>query len=62
MLEESVTAPVSQGQRLGTLIIRCGDQTLAQVPLVAERAVPKLTTVDLAVRILRRVAMAASRC
>ena len=62
VLEESVTAPVSQGQRLGTLIIRCGDQTLAQVPLVAERAVPKLTTVDLAVRILRRVAMAASRC
>ena len=57
-LEQSVTAPVSQGQRLGTLTIRCGEQTLAQVPLVAEKAVTKLTTLDLAIRILRRVAMA----
>lgn len=57
-LEQSVKAPVSQGQRLGTLIIRCGEQTLAQVPLVAEKAVTKLTTVDLAIQILRRVAMA----
>ena len=57
-LEESVTAPVSQGQRLGTLIIRSGEQVLAQVPLVAERSVTKLTTVDLALRILRRTAMA----
>ena len=57
-LEESVTAPVSQGQRLGTLIIRSGEQTLAQIPLVAEQAVTKLNTMDLALRILRRTAMA----
>ena len=58
VLEESVTAPVSQGQRLGTLIIRSGEHTLAQVPLVAEMTVTKLTTVDLALQILRRTAMA----
>ena len=34
-LEESVTAPVSQGQKLGTLSLMAGDQVLAQVPLVA---------------------------
>ena len=57
-LEDSVTAPVSQGQRLGTLIIRCGEHTLAQIPLVAEKPVTKLTTLELTLRILRRVAMA----
>ena len=58
VLEQSVTAPVSQGQRLGTLIIRSGEQILAQVPLAAEKTVTRLTTMDLALRILRRVAMA----
>ena len=57
-LEESVTAPVSQGQRLGTLTIRSGERILAQVPLVAENPVAKLTTMDVAIRILRRTAMA----
>ena len=57
-LEESVTAPVSQGQRLGTLTIRSGEQTLAQIPLVAANPVTKLTTLDLMGRILRRIAMA----
>ena len=57
-LEESVTAPVSQGQRLGTLTIRSGERTLAQIPLVAANPVTKLTTLDLMGRILRRIAMA----
>ena len=57
-LEESVTAPVSQGQRLGTLTVKTGDQVLAQVPLVAENPVTRLTTLDLMGVILRRVAMA----
>ena len=57
-LEESVTAPVSQGQRLGTLTIRSGEQVLAQIPLVAANPVTKLTTLDLMGRILRRTAMA----
>ena len=57
-LEEFVTAPISQGQRLGTLTIRAGEQILAQVPLVAANPVTKLTTLDLMGRILRQVAMA----
>ena len=57
-LEEAVTAPVSQGQRLGTLTVRAGDQVLAEVPLVAETGISRLTTLDLMGQILRRVAMA----
>ena len=57
-LEKSVTAPVSQGQRLGTLTVRSGEQILAQIPLVAEKSVMKLTTLDLMGQILRRIAMA----
>jgi D-alanyl-D-alanine carboxypeptidase (penicillin-binding protein 5/6) len=34
-LEEGLTAPVSRGQRLGTLTVRSGEQILAQVPMVA---------------------------
>ena len=56
-LEESVTAPVSQGQRLGTLTIRAGEQVLAQIPLVASEPVARLTTWDLMVQLLRRTAM-----
>ena len=57
-LEESVTAPVSRGQRLGTLTIQAGEQVLAQVPLVAKEPVERLSFGDLFVKIFRRVAMA----
>ena len=57
-LEESVTAPVSQGQRLGTMTVSVGDRILAQVPMVAERAVPRLTWWEIFVKILRQVVMA----
>ena len=57
-LEESVTAPVSKGQRLGTLTVKAGDQILAQVPLVAKTGVERLSFADLFVRIFKRVAMA----
>ena len=59
-LEESVTAPVSQGQRLGTMTVRSGEQILAQVPLVAEKAVPRLTWTELFCRVLGRVCCARS--
>jgi len=58
-LEESVTAPVSMGQRLGTMTVKSGEQVLAEVPLVAAEAVERLSWGDLTVKILRRVAMAA---
>ena len=57
-LEENVTAPVSRGQRLGTMTVRAGEQILAQIPLVAETAVPRLSWGDLFLRILSRMAMA----
>ena len=57
-LEERVTAPVSKGQRLGTMTIRAGEQILAQIPLVAETGVSRLTWSDLFVKLLARLAMA----
>ena len=56
-LEESVTAPVSRGQRLGTLTVRAGEQTLTQVPLVAGDTVGRLTMGRIALEILRTAAM-----
>ena len=58
-LELEVEAPVSKGQRLGTLTVTAGGQTLAQIPLVAEEAVPRLTFGQIFLKILRRVTMAA---
>ena len=58
-LEESAAAPVSQGQRLGTLTLRAGEQVLRQIPLVAAEGVPRLTYGALLRRVLMRAAMAA---
>jgi len=57
-LEESVTAPVSQGQRLGTLTVRVGEQILSEVPLVAAEGIERLTWWDLFVKVLKQAAMA----
>ena len=57
-LEEQVSAPVSEGQRLGTMTLRSGDRVLAELPLVAERKVERVNWGDLFIRILKRVAMA----
>lgn len=58
-LEEAVTAPVSLGQKLGTLTIRVGDQVVAQVNMIAKEAVPKLTWWQIFVRLMQRITMAA---
>lgn len=42
-LEESITAPVSQGQRLGELTVREGGKVITRIPLVAKTTVPRLT-------------------
>lgn len=57
-MEESVTAPVSQGQRLGTLTMKAGEQVLSEVPLVAAETVERLSWGDLFGRVLQRAAMA----
>ena len=56
-LDETVSAPVSQGQRLGTLTVKSGDQILAQIPMVAESAVERLDWGDLFLAVLRRICM-----
>ena len=40
-LEESVNAPVSKGQRLGTMTVKAGEQVLAQIPMIAEETVAR---------------------
>ena len=57
-LEEELNAPVSKGQKIGTLTVRAGEQVLAQVPMVAADAVPKLTWWDVFVQLLQKIAMA----
>ena len=58
LLEETIAAPVSKGQKVGTLTVRVGEQVLAQVPMVATQAVPRLTWWDLFLQVLQRMAMA----
>ena len=57
-LDPQVNAPVSKGQRLGTLHILSGEQTIAQVPLLAEESVAKLTYPQLFLKVLKRLSMA----
>ena len=42
-LLSEITAPVSKGQRLGTMTVQVGQQVLAQIPLVAKEPVARLT-------------------
>ena len=58
-LEETVAAPVSRGQRLGTLTYRSGEQILRQIPLVAQQEVPRLSWKQMFGKVFRRIAMAA---
>ena len=58
VLEEQVAAPVSKGQRLGTLYIKAGEQVLKEIPMVAEEAVEKLTFWQMFSRIFQKLVMA----
>ena len=57
VLEEMVTAPVSKGQRLGTLTVKVGQQILAQIPLVAQSGVPRLTFGEIFKDVLKNMFM-----
>jgi D-alanyl-D-alanine carboxypeptidase (penicillin-binding protein 5/6) len=50
-LAESVSAPVAEGQVLGTLTVKNGEEVLSEVPLVAETAVSRLSWSQLFSRI-----------
>lgn len=57
-LDESVTAPVARGQRLGTLTVKAGETVLKQIPLVAAEDVPRLGFGQVLLRLLRSVCCA----
>lgn len=57
-LTEKLTAPVSQGERLGTMTLYAREQVLQEIPLVAGESVTRLTWGELFVRMLRQIAMA----
>ena len=57
-LEEQIEAPVSRGQRLGTLYIKAGEQILKEIPMVAEQPVEKLTFWQMFHRLFRNLVMA----
>ncbi|MBQ8768711.1 MAG: D-alanyl-D-alanine carboxypeptidase [Oscillospiraceae bacterium] len=57
-LEEQVSAPVSKGQKLGTMTVKAGEQVLAQVSMVAQDSVPRLTLGDVFIILLRKICMA----
>ena len=57
-VEESVSAPVAKGQKLGTMTVKSGETVLTQIPLVAAEDIPRLTWWDLFLQVLRQTAMA----
>ncbi len=57
-VQPELSAPVTKGEQIGTLTIQSGEKTLAQIPLVAEQDVPRLTWLDLFQQLLGYVAMA----
>lgn len=57
VLEESLTAPVSKGQRIGTVTVKVGDQVLQQIPMLAQDAVPRMGWWQLFLRMLRQMCM-----
>lgn len=46
-MEESVTAPVKEGQSLGTLLVQSGDETVMEIEIVASTSVARLTFLNL---------------
>ena len=58
VLEEVLTAPVRQGQPIGTLVVKADGQILKEIPLVAAEDVERLSFGDLFSHVLRRAAMA----
>jgi hypothetical protein len=50
---------VSKGQKLGLLTVKCGDQILARVNMVAEHGVERLQWADVLIMALRKLTMSA---
>ena len=59
-LLNEVAAPVGKGQKLGTVTLRAGEQILAQVPLVAESGVARLSWGEVFRQIIQKIAFVRS--
>lgn len=57
-LEESVSAPVALGDRLGTLTVTSGEEIVAEIPLLAGEEVPRVTFGQMFLRLLRTACLA----
>ena len=57
-LEETATAPVALGDRLGTLTVSSGEEVVAEIPLLAGEAVPRVTFGQMFLRLLRTACLA----
>ena len=56
-LEERLEAPVERGQVVGTLRILAGERLLKELPLTADRDIPRLSWGEIFLRILRAVCL-----
>ena len=60
-LDEGVNAPVSRGQKLGTLTVKAGEYVLKQIPLVAKDGVSRLSFGQIWGQIWRSLTMSAKK-
>ena len=58
-LAESVEAPVAEGDPRGTMTVTCGEEPIAQLPLVAGEAIPRITFGQMLLRMLRMALLSA---
>ena len=57
-LVDSVAAPVEAGDRLGTLTVTAGEETAAEIPILAGETVPRVTFSQMLRRLLRTAFLA----
>ena len=58
-LPEGLDAPVASGQQLGTMTVSAGEKVLAQIPIVANAPVDRLTLWQLTLKLLKSMCMTA---
>ncbi len=57
-LEERVAAPVTLGDRMGTLTVFSGEEVVAEIPLLAGEEVPRVTFGQMFLRLLQTACLA----
>lgn len=57
-LSEEIEAPIEAGAQLGVMTLYTPEEVLAEIPIIAPKAVEKLSIWDLALRLLRAMCMA----